>query len=410
MNVTLLSIHLATSLFIPTMQFPSFSQKVHFAISQSSFSKFSESIISINSILYFSQVIKCNFNRFLKPAISFISSDNFSLFNKNFYNYHEYFTIGQLTIDSCSFKSCRSRSHSGGAIFSICPTVIINSYFYYCFADSGGAICSFSDINLTNTQIRQCSSNDGGGLSAKFGDLCANSSSISFCTSSDNGGAISHVNSGQQNINDINCSYCSSEKHSSAFYFSSKFSSVSSSIFSFCKSMDGIGGICIYGQRHEFVLKMNDCCFSRMKAKEKATSIYIDDFLRLTKSSFSLSNSYFYKCSKKNKITSIHCPKISSFYLTGCLFSNSLEVEIDVIKFKNSDNYFDCDDNKFNLKKIPKRKFFIIPHPDIVPLKYIIEFADAIKLAILFSIYLSAFILLIYEIILVFKKIKIHNN
>lgn len=408
MNVSLISIHLTALLCTPAIQCSSLSKKTFYLISQSSFSKFHDSFINVNSKSFLVQTIKCNFNKFLNTAIYIVSSDHFIL-NENYYNYHEYFSIGQLKVDGCSFKSCRSRGSSGGAIFSICPTVIINSYFYYCFADSGGAFCIFADVNLTNTKFQRCSAINGGGFYGKFGDFCINSSSLSFCTSSVSGGGINYIESENQVINNLNISYCSSDSHSSTIYFSGRSSLIFNSIFSFCKSINGIGGICIYSQHHGIVFKMNNCYFSRMKAKEKATSIYIYDLLHFSKSDFLVSNCYFYKCSEKNIINSVHFPRTSSCLLTGCVFSSSNDVEIGRL-INSDDNCFDCDAKNFDFNKIPKRKFFFIPHPYIMSMDYVLEFVNSIKLSIMFSVYTSFLILFIYEIILVFKKVKMHNN
>ena len=145
-----------------------------------------------------------------------------------------------------------------------------------------------------------------------------------------------------------------------------------------------------------------------MKAKVTSTSIYLDDILQLSHSIFLISHCYFYKCSQTGSIPSIYCPKVSSSSITGCFFSNSIENEISHKFIKQTNNIFNCDDQKFN--KIPKRQFFFAIHPYIMPMDYTLEFVNAIKSSILFAVYLSTFVLLIYEFILVFKKIKIKKS
>ncbi|OHS94617.1 hypothetical protein TRFO_10991 [Tritrichomonas foetus] len=407
MNISLLSLHLTHLLSSPLFSPSERTFKANFEISSSNLFNFANHFLYLKYNFISLKLSACTCQNFLTSAIKYsksIERNSFYLHQKKMKNIHKIYGPGTLEINNCVFKNCRNRESFGGAIFSLCPSQISNSYFYYCNSYYGGCVCTFSDMSIKNSQATRCSSTFGGCFASKFGTFLSNSTSNFFSCSIMNGGSTIVEMAKIVNIYDNNCSYCSSGQRSSAIEINTKDSiSIKNSIFSFCVAKEGSSGISLKSYQQAIV---DSTIFSNMKTDKPHESSAIF-FNGMSRSQTILSNCIFYKCcSKNNQMFSLSNHKCNVNIL-NCVFSNE-ETEEMIGKINFLEN------NKFNVKNIPgefprHRKFFA-PYPFFPPMHLVTSVINMFN-DILIQLILTVWIIgLIFEICLILYKTKKKNE
>ena len=351
------------------------------------------------------RLARCIFNQFLHAVI--VSSNVLPqnhLSHLNLHHYHESFSEQNLIIENCKFNNCRNRDFHGGAIFAICDSIIKDSTFSKCFAGYGGALSVFSNTIIINTCFYKCFSHDGGAFLIKFGSLIFNSSMISYCSASGTGGAIKTCQLSDAQQRNINYSYCSSVSQSSVSMIDSISLLISQSIYSFCKSYESYGAICVTNR----ILNIDiaNCIFSELKANHLSTALHITGSFR---SPFSLNNCVFYHSEKL--LPSIYCSRIRQFIVSGCVFSNEEKSEIaGQNPSVENDNRFNTSNDADEFINIPKRQFFFNPYPYVLTMDYVNEIIRILQTAFQGTIIMIFTTLIAYEIFFIYKKTHQQNK
>lgn len=102
---------------------------------------------------------------------------------------HKDFVFGKLLVTNSIFSHCRMRDADGGAICSLCDTVIENSCFKTCSSCNGGALFIIAECNISSCSFSSCTASTGGAIFINSSFITLNNSFIKSCYSSGIAGA-----------------------------------------------------------------------------------------------------------------------------------------------------------------------------------------------------------------------------
>ena len=114
---------------------------------------------------------------------------------ENWKRRRESFATGILDISDSHFYECIQDNAPGGAIFSLCETLVSRCTFTKCGAYTGGCICVYSDLYINKSLFQKNNAQKGGALYNQYACFSMNDTSFDLMSAAETGGVYdSHSN------------------------------------------------------------------------------------------------------------------------------------------------------------------------------------------------------------------------